>query len=350
MTSSVAFLEKKNELVHQTIGEAIEGFESMKYKEEAEFYQANRLSKNTLKAYKNDLKMFEDWCKENNRTVLPASVGTMMDYVIYISGKHRVFDKKKEEWVDREALSWSSIERKVAAINFIHMEMEYPLPTSHRKFKNTMEGIRRELGVRKKRKKPLMVDSLLEIVNGLDESMKGIRDKALLLLGWAGGMRRSEIVSLDVEDIEFTRYGMKVLLKRSKTDQDGKGQEIIIQWGINEQTCPVLAVQKWLEVSGIEAGAVFVAVAKGGKLKKDVRLMDRAVSQVVKKNVEKLGLDPKDFGGHSLRAGVITQAKRDGKEDHDIMKHSRHKTYDVYRQYIREDDLVKNNITRGIGL
>jgi integrase len=177
----------------------------------------------------------------------------------------------------------------------------------------------------------------------------GARDRALLLLGFAGAFRRSELVALDIDDVQITREGMIVTIRRSKTDQEGAGQKVGIPRGRHPGTCPVKALAAWLGLAGIEAGAIFRPITRHGLIQPG-RLTDRSVARIVQRTAEAAGLDPSQFAGHSLRAGLATSAAMAGAEERDIMRQTRHKSVVVARRYIRDGSLFRNNAAGTVGL
>ena len=210
-------------------------------------------------------------------------------------------------------------------------------------------GIKRTMGTAQDRKAPLLADTLRRIVTALPDTTKGIRDRALLLLGFAAALRRSELVDLDIEHLEFGPDGLVVILTRRKTDQEGQGTRIGVPRGIHPATCPVGAVRAWLDRAGIADGPVFRRITKGGKVRSG-RLGDRTVARVVQEAVAGVGLDPAEFGGHSLRAGLATSAAAHGVEERKIMDQTGHKSVTMVRKYIREGELFRGNAAGRVGL
>ena len=188
-----------------------------------------------------------------------------------------------------------------------------------------------------------------QLVATLDEDLAGARDRALLLVGFAGAMRRSELVALNFSDLQLTDEGFVIHVRRSKTDQTGKGRKIGIPFGQHAGTCPVRALLAWLEHSGIDRGAIFRKVNRHGQLE-GVRLSDRSVAEVVKRACKAAGLKPSKFSGHSLRAGLATSAAMAGVEERSIQDQTGHKSLKVLRTYIREGSLFRNNAARKVGL
>lgn len=195
-----------------------------------------------------------------------------------------------------------------------------------------------------------MLPSQLRAASGaLPASLLGKRDRALLLLGFAGAFRRSELAGLEVRDLAFAEDGLEVTLRRSKTDQEGKGSKKGIPYGSDPKTCPVRAVRAWLEASGIAEGPVFREVTRHGHVEA-APLSGRSIARVVKRSAEAAGLDPAGFSGHSLRAGLATAAAKAGKSTHAIMRQTGHKSADMVARYVREASLFEDNAAAGIGL
>jgi integrase len=212
-----------------------------------------------------------------------------------------------------------------------------------------MKGIRRTLGTAPAQKKAAVVNDIRLMVESLPNNLMGLRDKALLLVGFLGAFRRSELVSLNVDDLDFQPEGVVITLRRSKTDQEGEGRRIAIPVGEHHQTCPISALQMWLTVAGIEEGPIFRGMNRHGQVMSD-RMTDQVVAKVVKRAAEASGLDPKKYAGHSLRAGLATSAAMAGALERDIMKQTGHKSVQMVRRYIREGELFKNNVAASLGL
>ena len=202
------------------------------------------------------------------------------------------------------------------------------------------------VGCRRFRGTGIRMADIAALLASLPDSLLGIRDRALLLVGFAGAFRRFELVALNVEDLEFTKEGLKVLIRCSKTDQEGEGQPIGIAHGMN--LCPVKALDAWLAAAGITEGPVFRSVTRGGKIKG--RLSDRAVALAVKRYARAAGLDAAKYAGHSLRAGFVTQAVINQVPEVTIMKQTRHKSADMLRRYVRETTLFRDNASARVGL
>ncbi len=289
---------------------------------------------NTKKAYQTDLKHFIDWCNQLGTEYLPASVDVVRMYLTSLAE----MDYKV-----------STITRRVSAISQAHQAAGFDSPTHALTIRSLMAGIRRAKGTEQTGKTPILIADIRVMVNCLPDTLSGVRDAALLLLGFAGAFRRSELVSLDVQDLMFTREGLKVTLRKSKTDQEGQGLEKGIAYGSHPETCPVRAVQYWLEAAGISVGPVFRAINRHGQLQPG-RLSDKAVALVVKRHAAAAGLNSEFYAGHSLRAGLATAAAQAGVAERAIMKQTGHKSTGMVRRYIRIGSLFQENASAMIGL
>jgi site-specific recombinase XerD len=207
-------------------------------------------------------------------------------------------------------------------------------------------GIKRRKGSIQMGKKPLLINSLKKVINVIDkqanEEIKKLRDRSIILIGFSGGFRRNEIVSLDYEDLDFVQQGLKINLRRSKTDQFGEGSVKGLPYFENPQYCPVISIQKWIEISKIKSGALFRRFIKGSKIS-DNRLTDQTVALLIKEYLKLAGIDSKNYSGHSLRSGFATSAAESGAEERSIMAMTGHKSTEMVRRYIKEANLFKNN-------
>ena len=215
----------------------------------------------------------------------------------------------------------------------VHKRNGHYIDTKHPMITENLLGIKRTMGTHQKAKKPILINDLKLIINVINQDrneIKKVKNKALLLIGFAGGFRRSELVSLDYEDLEFVQEGLKIFVKRSKTDQSGEGMTKAIPYFENKDYCPVLALKKWLEASKIKEGKIF-------------NISDKSVALIIKKYTSLAGLDEKKYAGHSLRSGFATSAAELGAEERSIMAMTGHKSTQMVRRYIQEADLFKNN-------
>jgi len=207
-------------------------------------------------------------------------------------------------------------------------------------------GIKRRKGSAQKGKKPLLINNLKLIINVIDEynneDIKKFRDRSIILIGFSGGFRRNEIVSLDYDDLDFVTEGLKINLKRSKTDQFGEGSVKGLPYFDNALYCPVLSLKNWIEISNINSGPLFRRFSKGSKLSNN-RLTDQTVALLIKKYLKLANIDSKNYSGHSLRSGFATTAAESGAEERSIMAMTGHKSTEMVRRYIKEANLFKNN-------
>ena len=227
------------------------------------------------------------------------------------------------------------------------------LDTKHPVIVENLMGIKRRKGSFQKGKKPLLINNLKQIIDVINqqnsEDIKKLRDKSIILIGFSGGFRRNEIVSLDYEDLEFVHEGLKITVKRSKTDQFGEGSIKALPYFVDSVYCPVTILQRWLNISKINKGALFRRFSKGSKLTND-RLTDQTVALLIKDYLNIAGIDSKNYSGHSLRSGFATSAAESGAEERSIMAMTGHKSAEMVRRYIKEANLFKNNALSKIKL
>lgn len=297
-------------------------------------YALKAKAANTVRAYRADWRDFAAWCEERGLQPLPAAPETVALYVAHLADAGR---------------KASTIQRRLSAISQAHQAAGHESPTKSAAVRAVWAGIRRERGTAQEGKAPVVTEDIRAMVAALSEGLIGIRDRALLLVGFAGAFRRSELVGLDVEDVEFAREGLVVRIRRSKTDQEGQGHVIGIPYGSNPATCPVRALRAWLKASGINSGPVFRPVNRHGQVLPR-RLSDKAVALIVKRAAEAAGLDPARYAGHSLRAGFATAAAAAGAPERAIMAQTRHKSVTVARRYIRLGSLWAENAAARVGL
>ena len=286
---------------------------------------------NTIRAYKSDFKDFGAFCAQNGFKSLPSEPKFVSLYLTYLSSKD---------------IKMSTLRRRLVSIGVIHKLKGYYLDTKHPAIIENIMGIKRRKGSIQKGKKPLLISNLKEIINVIDkqkkEEIKKLRDKSIILIGFSGGFRRNEIVSLDYEDIDFVNEGLKISIRRSKTDQFGEGTMKALPYFDNSEYCPVITLKKWLEVSKINSGPVFRRFSKGSKLLEH-RLTDQTVALLIKEYLNLAGIDSKNYSGHSLRSGFATTAAEFGAEERSIMAMTGHKSTEMVRRYIKEANLFKNN-------
>jgi integrase len=247
-------------------------------------------------------------------------------------------------------LKAATIARRLVTISQAHKAADLSSPTTSSLVRRTHAGIRRSIGTAQVVKAPAVITDLKRMLSKLPNTRVGLRDRALLLLGFAGAFRRSELVGLNVADLEFSSAGVVVTLRKSKTDQEQSGRRVAVPYGSSEKTCPVRSLQAWLETARITGdGPVFRSLDRFQRVQKR-RLSDRAVARVVKRRAAAVGLDPERYAGHSLRAGLATSAAAGGASERVIMAQTGHRSTDMVRRYIREGDRWKDNAASLAGL
>jgi integrase len=235
------------------------------------------------------------------------------------------------------------------AIAEAHKAAGLESPTHAAIVRNTLKGIRRTHGTAPAQKAPALTDDIRALIAATDAGLIGARDRALILLGFAGAFRRSELVRMNVDDCAFGKDGLTITLWRSKIDQDGAGRKIGIPYGSNPETCPVRTVQAWLEVAGVTAGPLFRSISRHGHVQLG-RLSGIDVARITKKLAARAGLDPTKYAGHSLRAGHATAAAIAGASERSIMKQTGHRSVQMVRRYIRDGNLFRENSAGKLGL
>ena len=291
----------------------------------------NSKANNTVRAYKSDFNDFELFCAKNGFKSLPSEPKVVSFYLTYLSTK----DAKI-----------STLKRRLVTIGVIHKLKGLYLDTKHPSIIENIMGIKRRKGSIQKSKKPLLINDLKEIINVIDqlnkEEIKKYRDRSIILIGFSGGFRRNELISLDYEDLDFVPEGLKINLRRSKTDQFGEGFKKALPYFDKTKYCPVVSLKKWIEISKITKGPVFRRFSKGSKLTGN-RLTDQTVALLIKEYLQLAGIDSKNYSGHSLRSGFATSAAESGVEERNIMAMTGHKSTEMVRRYIKEANLFKNN-------
>ena len=279
---------------------------------------------NTLRAYKADYKDFASFCIKNGFKPMPSEPKIITLYLTHLS----------------KYCKFSTLKRRLASISVIHKLSGHYIDAKHPAITENLMGIKRILGSYQKAKKPILINDLKLIINVIDKDKNEknkLRNKALILLGFSGGFRRSELVSIDYEDLDFVPEGVKIFVKRSKTDQSGEGMTKGIPYFSNSLYCPVIALKNWINKSEIKSGKIF-------------NISDKSVALTIKKYTFLAGLDPKKYSGHSLRSGFATSTAELGAEERSIMAMTGHKTTQMVRRYILEANLFKNNALNKIKL
>ena len=272
---------------------------------------------NTVRAYKSDFNDFSRFCMKNGLNSMPSDPKIIALYLTHLSS----FSK------------FSTLKRRLASIKVIHRLKGHYIDTKHPIIAENLMGIKRKMGVKQASKKPLLINDLkliIDVINEDKNEYKRFQNKALILTGFAGGFRRSELVSIEYEDLDFVREGVKIQIKRSKTDQTGLGMTKAIPYFENKIYCPVISLKEWIIHSSIQKGKIF-------------QISDKTVALTIKKYALLAGLDNSKYAGHSLRSGFATSTAEIGADERSIMAMTGHKTTQMVRRYIQEANLFKNN-------
>ncbi|MGA8742255.1 MAG: site-specific integrase [Terracidiphilus sp.] len=304
--------------------------------QKARTFVASAKSPATLKAYRNDWRDFETWCRVHNLPALPSTPEIIALYISDRASTHAV----------------GTITRRLTSITKAHQaagHKESPASTHQFVVGETLKGIRRALGTRQNGKAPLLSEDIRRIVASSPDRLLGLRDTALVLMGFAGAFRRSELAQILVSDLSFSKDGVVIDLRVSKTDQEGAGRKVGIPLVKNSSTCPVCALNAWLDAAKIAEGPVFRRVDRNGYpslrgLHKD------SIGKILKRAAARAGMDVDPLGGHSLRAGCVTQAAMNGVREFVIMKQTGHKTVTTLRRYIRSGEIFRENAAAGLGI
>ena len=292
---------------------------------------------NTLRAYKSDFKDFGAFCAKHGFDSLPSEPKVVSLYLTNLSKNSKI----------------STLRRRLVSISMVHKLKGHYLDTKHPIIIENLMGIRRVKGSIQNGKKPLLINHLKSIINAINkenyEEIRKLRDKSIILIGFGGGFRRTELISIDYEDLEFVPEGLKIIIRRSKTDQFGEGMIKGLPYFDNPEYCPVNNLKKWLELSKIKAGPIFRRFAKGSSIT-NYRLTDQTVVLLIKNYLNLAGIDNSNFSGHSLRSGFATVAAESGANERSIMAMTGHKTTQMVRRYIREANIFKNNALNKIKL
>ena len=280
---------------------------------------------NTLRAYQSDYNDFSLFCSKNKFQAMPTHPKILALYITHLSSYSK----------------YSTLKRRLASISILHKTKGYYIDTKHPIIMENLMGIKRTNGSNQKGKKPLLIKDLKVLIEAIHQSnekdIRKIRDKALILIGFSGGFRRSELVDIEYEDLEFVSEGVKIFVKRSKTDQSGEGMTKAIPYFDNEKFCPVNALKSWIEIFDLKKGKIF-------------DISDKSVALIIKKYANYGGLEGHRYAGHSLRSGFATSTAESGAEERNIMAMTGHKSSEMVRRYIKEANLFKNNALNKIKL
>ena len=302
---------------------------------QAREFMAAAKAENTLRAYAADWNDFRAWCQAHQVSALPAAPETVALYL-----------------TDRAApLKTSSLARRLTTINRAHEAAGHPSPATMQNavVSEVWKGIRRIKGTAEEGKTPFLTVDIKKISRELPADLQGQRDRALLLVGFAGGFRRSELAGLRLDDLKDTAEGMVATLRKSKTDQEGQGRPVALPYGSDPLTCPVRAVRAWVKAAELVSGPLFRAVDQFGMVS-DRALSPDSVAWIVKRAAGRVGLKAIEYAGHSLRAGLATQAAMNGAGELAIMKQTGHRSLATVRKYIRDGALFRDNAATKLGL
>ena len=292
---------------------------------------------NTLRAYKSDFKDFGSFCAKHGFNSLPSEPKIVSLYLTHLSKNSKI----------------STLKRRLVSLSVVHKLKGHYLDTKHPIIVENLMGIKRLKGSIQKGKKPILINHLKSIINVIHQQdindINKLRDKTIILIGFGGGFRRTELISIDHEDLELVPEGLKITIKKSKTDQFGEGMTKGLPYFSNELYCPVANLKKWLEISKIKNGPIFRRFSKGSNLT-EKRLTDQSVVLLIKKYLKLAGIDNNNFSGHSLRSGFATVAADFGADERSIMAMTGHKTTQMVRRYIKEANIFKNNALKKIKL
>lgn len=308
--------------------------QSSELSDEALLYVDASTSEATKKAYRSDWLSFKTWATGNRVSYLPATGPTVANYITFLA--------------NRKKLASSTISRALSSISQAHETLNLQNPIKSGEVSRVNKGIRRKKGTKQRRAKPLLIEDLKDLCDGMRPSFLGRRDKAILLVGWAAALRRSEIVALNFDDIDFVGQGMTVDISRSKTDQEAEGYKIGIPFAANERHCPVSNLKLWINLAKIESGPLFFSVGTPGKkfytsVSNPHRLSASMINTILKRRLDQAGKKSAGYSGHSLRAGFVTSAAAQSTPEYLIQGHTRHRSARVLRGYMRDGNLFESN-------
>jgi len=297
-------------------------------------YVSRSKAKATVRAYRSDLRHFEAWCRDHGLRSFPATPESVANYISDLASS---------------GLKPSTVTRRLSAISQAHQMAGHESPTHRQVVRMTVAGVRRTHGTAPRQVKRLPQEDLVAMIAALPDDLRGLRDRALLLVGFVGGMRRSELVGLDVDDVVEEPEGLRVTIRRGKTDQEGRGRQVGLVRGRHRLTDVVTAVAEWREAARVEDGPLFRAVSRSGRVGSD-RLSDRSVARAVKAAASRVGIDPATVSGHSLRGGFATSAAKAGAPERRIMRTTGHRSEAMVRRYIDEGDLFEQSASAYLNL
>ena len=291
----------------------------------------------TRKAYQSDFRIFESWCAAHGLASLPSAPQTIALYIAscVVAG-----------------LAPATIARRLASISKAHQAAGYedsPASTKHFVVGEVLKGARRTLGVAQKCKDPLLLNDICRLLAACPKNLLGLRDRALILTGFAGAFRRSELCAMAVSDLCFSDSGLVINVPRSKADQEQAGDKVAILFGEHKDTCPIKALRKWLSSANIKGGAVFRGVDRHNNVSSTALRRD-SIAAIFKTAASRAGMNATNIAGHSVRAGMATQAALNGSSERNIARTTRHRSRRVLRRYIRPGEMFRENASARLGL
>lgn len=282
------------------------------------------IADNTRRAYQQDLRDFLKW-----GGAVPCTPETLAKYIA----------------ARADTASAHTITRRIVGIGRAHVSQGYADPAKTDLVRTVLRGVRRVKGAAQRQVSPLLKSDVLAIT-GKMRGVRGVRDRALVLLGFAAALRRSELAALGFADIEFVREGLVVHLRRSKTDQNAEGRKIGVPWG-RTSACPVKAVEGWLQLAHIESGPVFRSVNRAGVVGCN-QLHAQSIALILKAYAKAVGLNPDNISGHSLRSGLVTSAIQAGVPVHKIQQQTGHRSVEMLARYIRDAGIFESNASGAV--
>jgi site-specific recombinase XerD len=302
--------------------------------ERCRHYLSHGRAENTIRAYRSDWRDFDSWCQHLGAASLPATNEIVAAYIAHLADC---------------GCKASTIQRRITAISQAHEAASCDSPTKTKLVRATMSGVRRAIGIAQHGKQPLLTADIRTMCQAIPDDLVGLRDRALILLGYAGAFRRSELAAIRWEDLDFKADGVIVFLTRSKIDQEASGRQVGIPYGSNPATCPVRCLAAWRHICRVDSGPVFRRLDAKGRLQ-SMPISSKMVATVVKRAARRVGLDSAQYAGHSLRAGLATQAALNGVSERVIMSQTGHRNLNTVRKYIRQGSLFRENAAFHLGL
>lgn len=310
-------------------------------------YAAAAWAPNTLRGYRADWAEFTTWCTQHGRSSLPADPAAITGYITQLA---------------TAGAKVGTISRRLSAIKFAHRMHDLPDPTLNARVVTVWEGIRRQIATPPDQSTPLHPPVLFDVLDACpttwstkrtttvpETDLGGLRDRALLLVGFVAALRRSELADLNVDELADHELGLVASLRHSKTNQHGNLELVVLPFGTNPAHCPVTALRTWLSQAGVTEGPVFRGITRGNRVRPG-RLHPESINTIVQRAVARAGLDPTGYSAHSLRAGFVTHAHLRGASDRAIMHQTRHRSPASVGTYVRVESAWVNNAATTLGI